>query len=72
MAFRGKGVAAFRSALDAAVRDPAVLQKWYHDIINFMAASLRVETLLIKGLWWREIDTPEDLAEARAYFTTHR
>ncbi len=68
MAFRGQGVAAFRAALDMAIRDPAALQKWYHDIINLMADSLLVGTVLIKGLWWREIDTPEDLARARAYF----
>jgi len=69
MTFRNQGVTAFRAALDLAIRDPAALQKWYHDIINLMADSLRVETVLIKGLWWREIDTPEDLAQARAYFT---
>lgn len=72
MVFRGKGVAAFRSVLDAAVRDPAVLQKWYHDIIHLMADSLIVETVLINGLWWREIDTSEDLAQARAYFAAHQ
>jgi len=68
MAFRGQGVAAFRAALDRAVREPAALHKWYHDIINLMADSVRVATVLIKGRWWREIDTAEDLAEARAYF----
>jgi len=68
MAFRGQGVAAFRAALNTMVRDPAALQMWYHDVINLMADSLRIETVLIKGLWWREIDTPEDLAEARAHF----
>jgi L-glutamine-phosphate cytidylyltransferase len=72
MAFRGTGAAAFQSALEAAIRDPAALQKWYHDIISLMANSLIVETALIKGLWWREIDTPEDLAEARAYFAAHK
>src|SRR5262245_5579723 len=68
MAFRGQGVAAFRAALDRAVREPAALHKWYHDIINLMTDSVRVETVLSKGRWWREIDTPEDLAEARAHF----
>ncbi len=72
MAFRNQGVTAFQAALDLAIRDPAALQKWYHDIINLMADSLRVETVLIKGLWWREIDTAEDLALARAYFTESR
>jgi choline kinase len=33
-----------------------------------MASTLPVNTVLIKGLWWREIDTPQDLAEVRASF----
>ncbi|HEX7229804.1 MAG TPA: phosphocholine cytidylyltransferase family protein [Candidatus Binatia bacterium] len=68
MAFRAEGVAAFRSALEIAVRDPDTLRLWYHDIINVMASTLLVNTVLIKGLWWREIDTPRDLAEIRASF----
>lgn len=72
IAFRGQGVAAFRAAIDRAIRDPAALHKWYHDIINLMADSLLVGTVLIKGLWWREIDTPEDLVQARAHFIARR
>ncbi len=72
MVFRQKGVSAFQAALNKAIRDPAALRQWYHDIINHLTDSLQVETVLIRGLWWQEIDTPEDLAEARAYFTTHR
>ncbi len=72
MAFRNKGVTAFRAALGMAIRDPAALQKRSPDIISLMADSLLVDTVLIKGLWWREIDTPEDLARARAYFTVRR
>lgn len=68
MAFRAKGVAAFRSALDTAVRDPETLRLWYHDVISLMASTLLVNTVLIKGLWWREIDTAQDLAEVRASF----
>jgi choline kinase len=68
MVFRGKGVEAFRAALGAAVQDPTALHKWYHDVINTMADSLFVKILLIAGWWWTEIDTREDLAQARAYF----
>src|SRR5262245_22977790 len=68
MAFRAKGVAAFRSALETAVRDPENLRLWYHDIINLMTSTLPVNTVLIKGLWWREIDTSQDLAEVRDSF----
>ena len=68
MVFRNQGVAAFRSALDSAIRNPEALRSWYHDVINRMAAALLVNTVPIKGLWWREIDTPQDLAEVRACF----
>jgi len=68
MAFRAEGVAAFRSALETAVRDPETLRLWYHDVISLMASTLLVNTVLIKGLWWREIDTAQDLAEVRASF----
>jgi choline kinase len=66
MAFRADGVAAFRAALEMTVRDPEALRLWYHDVISLMASTLPVNTVLIKGLWWREIDTPQDLAEVRA------
>ena len=62
------GVAAFRSALETTVRDPEALRLWYHDVISLLASTLPVNTVLIKGLWWREIDTPQDLAELRASF----
>jgi choline kinase len=68
MAFRADGGAAFRSALETAVREPETLRLWYHDVISRMASTLPVNTVLIKGLWWREIDTPQDLAEVRASF----
>jgi choline kinase len=68
MMFRGQGVHTFREALDVAVRDPAALQRWYLSVINTMASATRVETVSIEGLWWAEIDTPEDLAVARSHF----
>jgi choline kinase len=66
--FRGQGVGAFQAALDTALREPAALHRWYHDVINIVASSLPVATESITGLWWTEIDTPEDLTQARAYF----
>lgn len=72
MVFRGQGVEAFRAALDVAIRDPAALHKWYLDVINTMAGSLLVETASIEGLWWTEIDTPEDLAKACSHFARKR
>jgi choline kinase len=72
MAFRNYGVAAFRAALDRAIRDPAALHKWYHDLLNLMADSLIIETENIKGLWWKEIDTFDDLTEVRAHLAARR
>ena len=57
-----------QKTLETAVRDPETLRLWYHDVINLMASTLLVNTVLIKGLWWREIDTPQDLTEVRASF----
>jgi choline kinase len=66
MYFRTPGPANFRSALNAAVRDPESLKRWYLSVVNEMAATVRVETVSITGLWWGELDYPEDLAEVRA------
>jgi choline kinase len=68
MLFRGTGVEAFRRALEAAIRSPAALQQWYLSVLNTLAGSLQVEAELIKGLWWAEIDTPEDLMRVRTHF----
>ncbi len=68
MLFRGTGVERFRAALDAAVREETALAAWYLSVINGMADHLRLETLSITGLWWGEIDSPEDLDEVREFF----
>jgi choline kinase len=65
-AFRGEGVEAFRTGLDRAVRNPAALRKWYPDVIDAMAGPFQVKSVSIEGLWWIEIDSPEDLAMARS------
>jgi choline kinase len=66
IAFRGQGVGLFRAALDHAIRDPSALHRWYLSVIDAMARTVTVECVSIKGLWWMEIDSPADLAEARA------
>jgi choline kinase len=66
MLFRGQGPAAFRDALDAAIRDPAALKLWYLSVVNELAGSLEIATSSVCGSWWAEIDSPEDLAEVRA------
>lgn len=69
MRFCGRGVTAFRQALAAAIREPDALQRWYLSVLNSMASIERIDTVSIKGLWWGELDTPEDLATVRAHFT---
>jgi L-glutamine-phosphate cytidylyltransferase len=72
MAFRGHGVTTFQAALDDAVRDPKALDQWYLEVINTMARSVDINTALSGGHWWAEVDTPEDLAQARAHFDRRR
>ena len=68
MRFRASGAEAFRTALETAMHEPASLQRWYLSVIDTLADSSLVEVASIEGLWWAEIDTPEDLAQVRAHF----
>lgn len=68
IAFRKRGATAFASALDAAVRRPANHGSFYLAVVNSLASELRIETASVDGLWWAEIDSPENLAEVRADF----
>lgn len=65
MLFRGRGVPAFREALEAAIREPEALNLWYLSVVNGLADSLRIETADISGLWWGEVDSPDDLRDVR-------
>ena len=65
LAFRGTGAKAFRDALDEAVRQPEALRTWYLSVIDRLASKVSVETASIKGLWWSEIDSPDDLDRVR-------
>lgn len=65
MRFRRDGTAAFRAALESAIRQPEALQLWYLSVIDGLASSLRIETANITGMWWSEIDDLEDLTEVR-------
>jgi choline kinase len=66
MVFRGDGPRLFCDALEQAVRDPSALSSWYLSVVGQLAQRARIETAAITGLWWREIDTPVDLADVRA------
>jgi choline kinase len=66
LCFRESGVKSFRDALEQAVRRPEGLHAWYLSVVNELAQRIRIETASIDGLWWREIDSPEDLEDVRA------
>ena len=70
MTFRASGVQAFRGALEKAMRDPTALQRWYLSVIDSLANAAVVEVVSIEGLWWAETDTPQDLAQVRARFSS--
>jgi L-glutamine-phosphate cytidylyltransferase len=59
--FRAGGGARFANALDAALRDPASLSRWYLSVIDTLADEGEVGTVSIQGLPWAEVDYPHDL-----------
>ncbi len=65
LCFRGSGVKAFREVLDVTIREPGALRAWYLSVVNDMAQDHAVDTVSIRGLWWREIDSHEDLEDVR-------
>ena len=66
LAFRGRGAAEFRSAIDAAMRTTEGTTIWYLRVIHHLAQTSRVETLDIQGEEWGEVDFPEDVERAQA------
>lgn len=63
--FRGTGPKLFAAALERAVRRPGALSRWYVAALDALAHEVRVETVSLRGLWWLEIDSVDDLARAR-------
>jgi choline kinase len=72
MVFRNSGVEPFRSALEMAVRDPNCVDSWYLSVINGMAAEVPIQTTSIRGLWWGEVDSREDLEAVRVELADRR
>jgi choline kinase len=66
--YRDSGVAAWRDAMARAIRKPESLNHWYLSVVNELAKTMVVNTAAITGLWWQEVDEPEDLKKARAGF----
>jgi choline kinase len=67
-AFAGGGVAAARRGFERAVAEADGLHSWYPPVIGKLARTEAFETVPIDGLWWTEIDVPEDLEKARVDF----
>lgn len=67
MFFRSEGAERFRQVLNDAMRRDDAVERWYLSVVNEMAQQARVATVTITGLWWAELDSPEDLAEVRAH-----
>jgi len=67
--FRDSGVKAWLEALERTVRHPDALNNWYLSVVNNLAQTMLVRTAAITGMWWQEIDSPEDLEAARAGFS---
>ena len=65
LCFRGHGPARFRGAVERAMRAPEALRAWYLSVVDQLARDSVVETASVHGLWWQEIDSPEDLAVVR-------
>jgi len=68
--FRKPGAAAFRGALERAVRRPQGLRQWYLSAVDELADSGEVWTRSMQGLSWIEVDTPADLQRARLRVAT--
>jgi choline kinase len=70
LCFRGSGPKVFRQALERTIRMPGALKAWYLSVVNELAQEMAIDTTSVHSLWWREIDSPEDLAEAQRCFPT--
>jgi choline kinase len=64
--FAGEGVEAFRSGLDRAVRTRHGMRAYYLAVIDELSAKVAVEKFMMTGMWWAELDSPEDLMRLRA------
>jgi len=65
--FNAEGSALFVETLEAIMRTPEGLKRWYLSVINEIAQNhdaVRVRS--IEGLEWAEMDFPEDLVRNRA------
>ena len=64
MRFRGEGSKLFRRGIEAVLRYPEGLKRYYLSVINELAGTGHVGTAGAEGLSWSEVDYPADLARA--------
>ncbi|MBD0273316.1 MAG: phosphocholine cytidylyltransferase family protein [Acetobacteraceae bacterium] len=62
--FRGRGGATFAEGVEAVLRRPDGLRRWYLSVIDALAPSGCVRVASVEGLAWGEIDYPADIARA--------
>lgn len=72
LCFRESGPKLFREAVDRTIRHPGALKAWYLSVVNELAQETAVDTTSIRGLWWREVDSPEDLTELQRSFAARQ
>jgi choline kinase len=52
--------------LEAWMRDGEGLRRWYLSAIHALSSEIEIQTRLIRGLDWCEVDYPLDLKRAQA------
>ncbi|MBC9176392.1 phosphocholine cytidylyltransferase family protein [Roseomonas ludipueritiae] len=62
--FRGEGGTQFTAGVEAVMRQPEGLKRWYLSVIDALAAKTEVRVASIEGLSWGEIDFPADVMRA--------
>jgi choline kinase len=63
--FRNDGPRLFREAVEGFMRTPEGATVWYLQVIHALAQRETIETALIEGLNWGEVDFPPDLEKVR-------
>lgn len=66
LAFVGEGPAIFRQQIEAMMRTPDGVKRWYLRAIDEIAPRGGVGVVSIEGLEWAEVDFPADLEIANA------
>jgi choline kinase len=65
--FSGEGAALFTRYVEAIIRRPEGLKRWYLSVINEIAQETgQVHVQSIQGLGWAEMDFPEDIPANQA------